>query len=818
MLNTGPFSINEIAAWALPAGADELKLGLHVQLPALQRGSVWSTHKVEQLWDSLVRGFPIGCFILSEPRPHLLAKPFAPQINAHAPDRCTAAGHLLLDGQQRSTAIAVAFLNPWRNSEHSNAEFALWVDLEPPENSVQSDHAFRLLTRSHPWGYQRQDAKERLSTSARRQAMQEFKDSARAAGQEGLVFRPGHLPLAYAWPFDAHAPVPVSLIIEAIRSLPSGSDDIAIWNAVHKNVTTTLGVKLDWIVVEPNRTGARFEKGIQLRNLLSAPTRYMGSLLGGLRRLLESSNDQIRIPAQWLPSEHLAGASTDAGPSNREDSVLTLFVRINTEGIQPNGEELAYSILKSVMPECREGIEKLSQWFMPPPRMVLLLATLTLALISDRNEDTPPAFPDVGRFRRLVQGVDPEMPNFREALRAMLREGGTAQSVVGKAHKLLIVDPEKPDERPFRLLPLQAARMAQRNEHAFLLLFAWIYSRNGERGDWCGLDEAEHRRLVGLMCVLSWFHAPDSNTATNRRKFLARLWMRRKQLHSAGILVGLTEPAGADVGPILPLPPPKILAFAIGHCVVGHGFGGHDTKLWREWGLWANLQSRLGDVEETNNWYEKHVRWQNGGVEPETKLHATERRETAWHGLVARTIQNTELVLYAQRRFLSQSFPEFDPTSPTQLLDTEQPWDLDHIHPQNYVQGRGNIPPIIRAWHPTIGNLRAWPSEINRAHHDLDPGRKLTQPHPQETENYGLRTATDLRAASAVKNYDDWNLSHPGPDAGALVHYLRNDDADPRWQPNRQALIRAVTGRYVALYSTWYTELRVGELFLRQPS
>ena len=41
-------------------------------------------------------------------------------------------------------------------------------------------------------------------------------------------------------------------------------------------------------------------------------------------------------------------------------------------------EELSYSILKSIMPECRDGIEKLSRKFMPPPRMVLLLSTLAL--------------------------------------------------------------------------------------------------------------------------------------------------------------------------------------------------------------------------------------------------------------------------------------------------------------------------------------------------------------------------------------------------------------------------------------------------------
>ena len=259
----------------------------------------------------------------------------------------------------------------------------------------------------------------------------------------------------------------------------------------------------------------------------------------------------------------------------REDPVLTLFVRINTAGVQPNGEELTYSILKSVMPECREGIEALSRNFMPPPRMVLLLSSLVLAKLESRpGEDTPPPFPDVNRFRRLVQGADQAVPDFRETLRTMLQTG-EAEIVVKAAYRLLVINPENPDERPFRLLPLQAARIAQNDEQAFLLLFMWIRSRPNQNDIWLGLTEAEHRRLVGLMCVFSWFHATGRNTATNRRQYLARLWSQRERLHEKGILAGLTAPVLAVPGPILPMPPPAVLTAAIERCVIGYGFGGY---------------------------------------------------------------------------------------------------------------------------------------------------------------------------------------------------------------------------------------------------
>jgi uncharacterized protein with ParB-like and HNH nuclease domain len=52
------FSLKEIADWTKPNSI--------VEIPALQRGLVWKPRQVELLWDSLLRGFPIGSFMLSD--------------------------------------------------------------------------------------------------------------------------------------------------------------------------------------------------------------------------------------------------------------------------------------------------------------------------------------------------------------------------------------------------------------------------------------------------------------------------------------------------------------------------------------------------------------------------------------------------------------------------------------------------------------------------------------------------------------------------------------------------------------------------------
>ena len=48
------FTLKEISSWT--------KDDSNVKIPELQRGLVWKPAQVELLWDSILRGFPIGSF------------------------------------------------------------------------------------------------------------------------------------------------------------------------------------------------------------------------------------------------------------------------------------------------------------------------------------------------------------------------------------------------------------------------------------------------------------------------------------------------------------------------------------------------------------------------------------------------------------------------------------------------------------------------------------------------------------------------------------------------------------------------------------
>ncbi|MBN2900021.1 MAG: DUF262 domain-containing protein, partial [Clostridia bacterium] len=76
-----------------------------VVLPMIQRGSVWAPHKILDLWDTLLRGMPIGAMMASEAKLDELIK----DPNQDGTRKASAGDINLIDGQQRTLAIRVGY-------------------------------------------------------------------------------------------------------------------------------------------------------------------------------------------------------------------------------------------------------------------------------------------------------------------------------------------------------------------------------------------------------------------------------------------------------------------------------------------------------------------------------------------------------------------------------------------------------------------------------------------------------------------------------------------------------------------------------------
>lgn len=574
---------------ALPS----LQRGAVWTLPSLQRGAVWRPRQVEALWDSLIRGFPIGSFLLAPYDPN---DPYDQRRGSRLPrygppprnvdhdlldgQKC----YHLLDGQQRWNAITLGFVNIWK----SNPEFqddGLWVDLDKPKDLLDGrKFIFRVVTRSHPWGYRRDDPNSRLNAQNRREALEAYecayKETHSSIGTgNNISFRPGKLSLTHAWPWDAIAPVPFIFIAEAVKKGAFGRD---LWAMVRQSMEC-----LPYWCVEHlhNRISGRDWKAAVCK-CLDDPTPYMESLaLGVIGNLGMDGRSEYRIPILQLSPESMELPDKEGGPE-RPDALETLFVRVNSEGTRLEGEDLNYSILKSIYPDAEKLVEGSSHRLMPPSRLVTFVSRLVLATSKDGTpEKTPPSEPNVARFRRLIRGTDRD---FSERMWKYIglnesgkptEEKSDAAKLLKYAKVLLTLSPNA--GASYRLPPVLVTDLARRSQDAFFMLLVWLDRMRKAGKDPENIGDDDRRRIVGVITTLGWF-APRPD------KCLETLWQRLtrsdpENFFAAGVLNECLQRTDREVIQLIrPLRPP-LLKEAIKKCVtLAPGFSDPESEFWKK--------------------------------------------------------------------------------------------------------------------------------------------------------------------------------------------------------------------------------------------
>ena len=135
-------------------------------LPAIQREFVWRPHQIERLFDSLMRGYPIGSFLFWRVDP-ATAKNYSfyqfitnydqrkPHNPVHGAPSTVPGLKAVLDGQQRLTALNVGLHGSgrwklprlWWNNPRAFPERRLYLNLLAPrlEDEEELSYKFRLL-------------------------------------------------------------------------------------------------------------------------------------------------------------------------------------------------------------------------------------------------------------------------------------------------------------------------------------------------------------------------------------------------------------------------------------------------------------------------------------------------------------------------------------------------------------------------------------------------------------------------------------------------------------------------------------------------
>lgn len=134
-------------------------------LPSIQREFVWDAEQIEKLFDSLLKGYPVGSFLFWEVKQENLTAfqfyrfmdHYHQRDNKHNP-RANLVGRAqgvtaVLDGQQRLTALNISLRGTYADklpyyrwdSDHAFPKRRLYLNLMTPSDELEFAYEFRML-------------------------------------------------------------------------------------------------------------------------------------------------------------------------------------------------------------------------------------------------------------------------------------------------------------------------------------------------------------------------------------------------------------------------------------------------------------------------------------------------------------------------------------------------------------------------------------------------------------------------------------------------------------------------------------------------
>lgn len=633
---------------------------MRASIPALQRGLVWSPQKVELLWDSVLRGFPVGCLVVSR------------GVDEQQRRKDPGVTHHLLDGQQRCNALALGYHDPFANGagqvRGNISESILWLDLAPmgtardkirqlPDSSTR-EFLVRVTTLAHPWGYSPGDDAAKLSAGEARMTIDfEFGDgpkpSKRPASRELL-------------PWRSNAAVPLSWLMLATGEEGAPKDGAIFWREVTRRLEEVSALK-KWPKLALEFM-AQPDVADELEKIHRAICRAVQTKIVAL-----VAPDELLMPIR----QERRAANPNAG---NIANIEHLFNRLNRQGSPLEGEELIYSMIKAYWPEMVDVIKQVKPLRFPASHLVALGIRAAL---------TPPGSSKLARglgIPRLRTIATAAAPEEGEVATAEFRQRRMIQTFLGidqgegirnsgrLANGCATVDRwlAYQDAGDHGLPPVLVSSFARKSPDFYLVLLLMadgLRDRGQEDPRWGEI-------LPGVATLLHWFAKGD-----RRPEIADFLWESQSGgVTPENLLAGLSRAFNADLI-VLPRHPNDLRTFI--------DFPNDESiSKWRWWQSLIDTGSEEDRARNTREWW--------------SFLEATRREK--------------ELLIYAQRQYLMVTFPDYDPSRRDLWESHNRPWDYDHIHANDYISHKqGTYADFCRQWGDCIGNFRALPFEQNRA-------------------------------------------------------------------------------------------------------
>ena len=300
------------------AGCDA---SVFVALPLIQRGSVWKPKQIIDLWDTLLRGMPLGSLIYSPMEAGVDVRKIGENNMIETPDS-GAIG--LIDGQQRTLAMLIAWSKAGKKMDRR-----IWVDFADKSGD---EHLFRLhvTTKNQPFGFQKALPNAKLALGDRRNARIKFSEthSIEKPTQEELFYK--------AKPYDSKSPLDLRELIELWRD--------------HK------GDKVVWV----KQIEGKFEQLNEDKLSISAPDQVkarIGKFADALERFFKLKIPLIKVDSGIFSSDEID--HSDHNNETIDPPLAVLFKRIGTGGTPLSDADYVYSVIKHRIPETYTLVEEL---------------------------------------------------------------------------------------------------------------------------------------------------------------------------------------------------------------------------------------------------------------------------------------------------------------------------------------------------------------------------------------------------------------------------------------------------------------------------
>ena len=297
-------------AWATGSGQKKLLL------PPIQRGFVWKPKQIVDLWDSLLRGMPIGSLMISK----LLQGHEGCDLITKDTKQVDSEALGLLDGQQRTLAMLIGYHGV------SPSPHCLWIDLA--ENAhAGSPFEIRLTTRAQPFGFDR-IAHTRLSRHERRKARERYDEN---------------------HPLDK---------IKPDYELFESSDDKQPrpWK-LDANENSFVRLKDVWKAFKDSKNiKSEFIYILRSWPQLTCADEKLISLYEAFERL-----EFLEVPLILVP-DHICTPKSDSTSndvSNAQDPLILLFERIGRNGASLSTEDLLFSMIKQQWPQAQDFVNQI---------------------------------------------------------------------------------------------------------------------------------------------------------------------------------------------------------------------------------------------------------------------------------------------------------------------------------------------------------------------------------------------------------------------------------------------------------------------------